>query len=61
MSNAFQICLKCFKLKKIVVKPKTTQLVENFDQRVEGYKNIISLPECLFDRLRLNLIRSSTS
>ena len=28
MSNVFQICLKGFKLKKLVVEPKTTQPVE---------------------------------
>ena len=29
MSNVFQTCLKGFKLKKLIVKPKTAQLVES--------------------------------
>ena len=42
VSNAFQSCLKCFKLKMMVVEPKTAQLVE-------GCKNLLSLPKRLFN------------
>ena len=38
MSNVFQTCLKGFKLKKLVVEPKTTQLVEPDEEPVEGCK-----------------------
>ena len=34
MSNVFQTCLKGFKLKIMVVKPKTTQLVEPDEELV---------------------------
>ena len=35
MSNAFQTCLKGFKLKKMVVKPKTAQLVEPSEETID--------------------------
>ena len=35
MSNAFQTCLKGFKLKKLVVDPKTTQPVESDEELVD--------------------------
>ena len=60
MLNVFQTCLKGFKLKNMVVEPKTTQLVERLAQSVDGCKNILSLPKRLFDPSRFNLIWSST-
>ena len=39
MSNAFQICLKCFKLKKLVVEPKTVQPVEPDEELVDRQLN----------------------
>ena len=55
MSNVFQTCLKGFKLKRLVVEPKTAQLVkpneESVDppnstgrppaQSIEGAKNLV--------------------
>ena len=52
MSNVFQTCLKCFKLKKLVVKPKTAQPVDRQLNRSRGAKNFLSLPEWLFNRMR---------
>ena len=41
MLNAFQICLKGFKLKKFVVKPKTTQSIEGSAQLVEEFESYL--------------------
>ena len=35
MSNVFQICLKDFKLKKLVVEPKTAQPVEPNEEPID--------------------------
>ena len=35
MSNVFQICLKGFKLKMMVVEPKTAQPVESDEEPVD--------------------------
>ena len=39
MSNAFQSCLKGFKLKIMVVEPKTTQLVESDKEPVNLFSS----------------------
>ena len=39
MSNVFQTCLKCFKLKKLVVKPKTAQPIEPDEELVDPQLN----------------------
>ena len=39
MSNVFQTYLKDFKLKKIVVKPKTTQSIEPINEQVNPQLN----------------------
>ena len=39
MSNIFQICLKGFKLKKLVVEPKTAQPVEPDEEQVDPQLN----------------------
>ena len=36
MSNVFQTCLKGFKLKKLVVEPKTAQPVEPDEEPVDS-------------------------
>ena len=36
MSNVFQTCLKCFKLKKLVVKSKTTQPIKPEEEPVKS-------------------------
>ena len=54
MSNIFQTFLKGFKLKKLVVEPKTAQPVKP----IEGAKKFLFLLERLFNWSRLNLNRS---
>ena len=39
MSNVFQTCLKDFKLKKLVFKPKTAQPVESDEELVDHQLN----------------------
>ena len=39
MSNVFQTCLKYFKFKKLVVEPKTAQLVESDEELVDPQLN----------------------
>ena len=59
MSNVLQTCLKDFKLKKLVVEQKTVQPVEPEEEPVDpqlnrsrSAKNLLSLLEWLFNRLR---------
>ena len=40
MSNVFQTCLKGFKLKMMVVEPKTAQLVEPDEEMVDLFNSI---------------------
>ena len=63
----FQTCLKGFKLKKLVVEPKKAQLVEPDKEPVDhqlnwskGAKNILSLPEWLFNWMRNRSTHTST-
>ena len=49
MSNVFQTCLKGFKLKKLVIEPKTAQPVESDEEPID----------CQLNRSRSRLIPSS--
>ena len=40
MSNVFQTCLKCFKLKMMIVEPKTTQPIEPNEELVDLFSSI---------------------
>ena len=39
MSNVFQTCLKGFKLKKLVVEPKTAQSIEPDEEPIDSHLN----------------------
>ena len=43
MSNVFQTCLKGFKLKKLVVEPKTAQPVESYEELVDPLTQSVDL------------------
>ena len=43
MSNVYHTCLKSFKLKMMVVEPKTAQPVESNEETVESDEELIDL------------------
>ena len=49
MSNTFQTCLKGFKLKKMIVDPKTAQPVESDEELIELDKELVESDKELID------------